>query len=161
MSHLSEGTAGFRRANRALFAGGLVTFSILYAVQPLIPVFSREFSISPAMGSLSLSVTTAALAVSMLILGSLSDSLGAKADHGRLPSPLFLAGDRYRLESQLFHSSAAPPAAGNRPGGTARGSDGLFGRRNRPLQPGNGDGIIYQRQLHRRPGRTRVGRHLD
>ncbi len=78
MSHLSEGTAGFRRANRALFAGGLVTFSILYAVQPLIPVFSREFSISPAMGSLSLSVTTAALAVSMLILGSLSDSWGRK-----------------------------------------------------------------------------------
>lgn len=78
MNHLTEGTPAFRRANMALFAGGFVTFSILYAVQPLIPVFSREFAISPAMGSLALSTATAALAVSMLILGSLSDSWGRK-----------------------------------------------------------------------------------
>lgn len=78
MSYLTEGTPAFRRANGALFACGFVTFSILYAVQPLIPVFAQEFAISPAMGSLALSVTTAALAVSMLILGSLSDSWGRK-----------------------------------------------------------------------------------
>ena len=78
MSRLTEGTPAFRRANGALFAGGFVTFSILYAVQPLIPVFAQEFSISPAMGSLALSVTTASLAVSMLLLGSLSDSWGRK-----------------------------------------------------------------------------------
>ncbi|MFS8515104.1 MAG: MFS transporter, partial [Planifilum fulgidum] len=78
MSRLTEGTPAFRRANGALFAGGFVTFSILYAVQPLIPVFAQDFAISPAMGSLALSVTTASLALSMLFLGSLSDSRGRK-----------------------------------------------------------------------------------
>mgnify|MGYP001175451554 CR=1 FL=1 len=78
MNYLVEGTPAFRRAIWALFAGGFVTFSILYDVQPLIPVFSQEFNVSPAMGSLALSVSTAALAVSMLILGSLSESWGRK-----------------------------------------------------------------------------------
>jgi len=78
MSRLTEGTPAFRRANGALFAGGFVTFSILYAVQPLIPVFAQDYAISPAMGSLALSVTTASLALSMLFLGSLSDSRGRK-----------------------------------------------------------------------------------
>ncbi len=75
---MRQGTPAFRKANISLFAGGFVTFAILYDVQPLMPVFSKEFHVSPTVGSLSLSVTTAALAISMLIIGSLSEAWGRK-----------------------------------------------------------------------------------
>lgn len=78
MSKLQEGTTGFRQANFALFAGGFITFSILYNVQPLLPIFSEEFDVSAVTGSLTLSVTTIALAVSMLITSSLSEAWGRK-----------------------------------------------------------------------------------
>ena len=73
------GTGAFWRASSALFVGGFVTFATLYCTQPLMPVFSEEFGVSPAVASLSLSVTTATLAVSMLVAAALSDSRGRKA----------------------------------------------------------------------------------
>lgn len=79
MSYLERGTSGFRKANIALFAGGLNTFAILYSTQPLMPEFSREFQISPLVASLSMSVTTIALAISMLLVGSLSEAWGRKS----------------------------------------------------------------------------------
>ncbi len=78
MSKLQQGTTAFRKANFALFAGGFITFSILYDVQPLMPIFSKEFHISAAAGSLTLSVTTLTLAISMLITSSLSEAWGRK-----------------------------------------------------------------------------------
>lgn len=78
MSKLQQGTTAFRQANFALFAGGFITFSILYDVQPLLPILSKEFHVSAATGSLTLSVTTIALAVSMLITSSLSEAWGRK-----------------------------------------------------------------------------------
>ncbi|MDA8441749.1 MAG: MFS transporter [Peptococcaceae bacterium] len=79
MSHLHQGTPGFRRVNLALFSGGFVTFAILYSTQPLLPEFTRQFHISPTVASLSLSVTTGALALFMVIAGSLSEALGRKS----------------------------------------------------------------------------------
>ncbi|WP_251551542.1 MFS transporter [Neobacillus muris] len=78
MDKLQQGTPAFRKANFALFAGGFITFSILYDVQPLMPIFSKEFHVSAAAGSLTLSVTTFTLAVSMLITSSLSEAWGRK-----------------------------------------------------------------------------------
>jgi YNFM family putative membrane transporter len=78
MTGMQQGTPAFRKANWALFAGGWCTFAILYCTQPLMPEFSREFHLSPAAASLSLSVTTITLAVSMLLIGSLSESWGRK-----------------------------------------------------------------------------------
>lgn len=72
------GTASFRRVNLALFCAGFITFVTLYDVQPLLPLFAREFSVSPAIASLPLSVATIALAVGMLIAGTLSESLGRR-----------------------------------------------------------------------------------
>jgi len=72
------GTADFRRVNLALFCAGFITFVTLYDVQPLLPLFAREFSVSPAIASLPLSVATIALAVGMLIAGTLSESLGRR-----------------------------------------------------------------------------------
>jgi len=79
MSYIQKGTVAFRNANIALFFGGFTTFAIMYSTQPLLPEFSREFHISPAVASLSLSMTTIALAVSMLFVGSLSEVKGRKS----------------------------------------------------------------------------------
>ncbi len=78
MGYIQRGTHKFRMVNIALFAGGFNTFAILWGTQPLLPEISKEFHISPAASSLSLSSTTIALAISMLIAGSLSEVFGRK-----------------------------------------------------------------------------------
>ncbi|MDN3017324.1 MFS transporter [Paenibacillus sp. BSR1-1] len=78
MGKLQQGTTAFRKANLALFAGGFVTFSILYDVQPLMPIFSKEFGVRAATGSLTLSVTTFTLAIFMLVTSSFSEAWGRK-----------------------------------------------------------------------------------
>ena len=75
---LSPGTPAFRRANAALFAAGFATFALLYSVQPLLPVFVREFHVSAAESSLVLSGSTLTLAVSLLVASSLSEAWGRK-----------------------------------------------------------------------------------
>jgi MFS transporter, YNFM family, putative membrane transport protein len=77
--YIKQGTRSFRKANLALFAGGFNTFAILYCLQPLMPEFTNDFGVSPAMASLSLSVTTIAMAIAMLIVGALSDAQGRKS----------------------------------------------------------------------------------
>ncbi len=72
------GTSEFRRINVALFCAGFVTFVTLYDVQPLLPLFAQEFKISPAMASLPLSCSTIALAVGMLVAGTVSETLGRR-----------------------------------------------------------------------------------
>lgn len=75
---LHHGTPAFRRTNLAMFAAGVATFGLLYCVQPLMPEFSRQFHVSAAESALSLSLPSAALAVSMLFAGPVSDALGRK-----------------------------------------------------------------------------------
>ena len=73
------GTAVFRRINIALFCAGFVTFITLYNVQPLLPLFAKEFGVSPAVASLPLSCATIALALGMLIAGTVSETVGRRA----------------------------------------------------------------------------------
>ncbi|WP_338587091.1 MFS transporter [Paenibacillus sp. Y5S-9] len=75
---IQQGTKTFRNISLALFAGGFVTFALLYSLQPLMPDISDTFSITPAHASLTLSVTTIAMALTMLFIGSLSDSVGRR-----------------------------------------------------------------------------------
>lgn len=75
---LTAGTLAFRRMCFALFAGGFGTFSLLYCVQALLPTFSDVFSVSPAASSLTISLATGSLSVTLLIAGSLSESIGRK-----------------------------------------------------------------------------------
>jgi YNFM family putative membrane transporter len=75
---LERGTRTYRRANSALFAAGFATFSVLYSVQPLMPLFSRHFDVSPAVSSLSLSMSTGVLAFTLLIAGLLSAAIDRK-----------------------------------------------------------------------------------
>jgi YNFM family putative membrane transporter len=72
------GSSRYRRVNLALFSAGFITFVTLYDIQPLLPLFSREFGVCPAVGSLPLSVSTLTLAVTMLLMGTLSETLGRK-----------------------------------------------------------------------------------
>ncbi|MFZ2950315.1 MAG: MFS transporter, partial [Desulfuromonadaceae bacterium] len=83
MSAITEGavrvgTSAFRRINVALFCAGFVTFVTLYNVQPLLPLFAQEFGVSPAVASLPLSFSTIALALGMLIAGTVSETLGRR-----------------------------------------------------------------------------------
>ncbi len=71
-------TPQFRQVAIALAAAGFSTYALLYCVQPLLPVFSDDLGVSPSASSLSLSVTTVALAATMLVAGRLSDVVGRK-----------------------------------------------------------------------------------
>jgi MFS transporter, YNFM family, putative membrane transport protein len=75
---IEKGTGEFLWVNFSLFAAGFSTFALLYCVQPIIPLFSREFGLSPAQARLSMSVTTQALAVAVLVAGTLSEVFGRK-----------------------------------------------------------------------------------
>lgn len=76
--YIARGTPQFMRVTLALFSAGLATFALLYCVQPLLPVLSQDFGISPATSSLSLSVSTVMLAFGLLFTGPLSDTIGRK-----------------------------------------------------------------------------------
>ena len=68
----------FRRTNLALFSAGFATFALMYCVQPLLPVFAKEFHISAAASSLAISSVTASVAIAILLAGSVSEAWGRK-----------------------------------------------------------------------------------
>lgn len=76
--YIKRGTPQFMRVTLALFSAGLATFALLYCVQPILPVLSQEFGVTPASSSISLSISTAMLAVGLLFTGPLSDAVGRK-----------------------------------------------------------------------------------
>ena len=79
MSAATASSPTFRRINRAMLAGGFSAFALLYCVQPLMPQLAQQFVLTPAQSSWSLSISTLALAVSLLLSGALSERVGRKA----------------------------------------------------------------------------------
>lgn len=75
---IAVGSAAFKRTNRAMFFGGFATFALLYCVQPLMPLLSHEFALTAAQSSMVLSISTAALALSLLASSAISERLGRK-----------------------------------------------------------------------------------
>ena len=75
---IKRGTPDYWRVSVALFLAGFATFSLLYCVQPLLPELARTFAVSPAQSALALSVSTACLAVSIVLAGALSEGLGRR-----------------------------------------------------------------------------------
>lgn len=69
----------YRRIVIALFLSGYATFSLVYCVQPLLPLFSRHFRLDAAQSALSLSLATGLLAPSILLAGAISESIGRKS----------------------------------------------------------------------------------
>ena len=75
---IRRGTPEFRRANVALFLSAFAVFASLYSVQPLLPIFADEFAIGPAASSLTLSATTATLAIALLLASWVADRVGRR-----------------------------------------------------------------------------------
>jgi YNFM family putative membrane transporter len=104
MSHtaISAGTPEFRRINRAMVFGGFSTFALLYCVQPLMPLLAHQFTLTPAQSSWALSVSTAALALSLLLSSALSDRIGRK----KLMAGAMLSGAVFTLLCALAQDYA-------------------------------------------------------
>lgn len=77
--YIKRGTPQFMRVTLALFSAGLATFALLYCVQPILPVLSQQFGVTPAESSISLSISTGLMALGLLFTGPLSDAIGRKS----------------------------------------------------------------------------------
>lgn len=71
-------TPAYRAACVAFFLAGFASFALIYCVQPLLPALAAEFGLPPAEASLALSLTTLCLAVSIFVLGAVSQGIGRK-----------------------------------------------------------------------------------
>lgn len=78
MTRIQQGTPEYRRVTLALFLGALTVYASLYVTQPILPLLSADFGISPARASLSVSAATISMAVSQVLVGPVADSLGRK-----------------------------------------------------------------------------------
>jgi MFS transporter, YNFM family, putative membrane transport protein len=76
---LRHGDPGMRRVSLGLFAAGLATFALLYTPQPLLPLLTTAFRVSPAAASLAMSAGTGALALAVIPVSTLSEVCGRRA----------------------------------------------------------------------------------
>ncbi len=119
-SGVARGTAAYRRISIALFLAGFSTFSLLYCVQPLLPVFTAAFGVSPAVSSLSLSLSTGFLALAILGAAAVSEGLGRR---GLMFASMTLAAafERRRVDgAELARAAGGPRAGGIRAGAACR-----------------------------------------
>lgn len=77
-THIQYGTRPFFAILLLLFLAGFSSFSSLYCVQPMMPIFAQFFAVSPTHSSFPLSASTIALAVGLLFSGLISDRFGRK-----------------------------------------------------------------------------------
>jgi YNFM family putative membrane transporter len=102
----------------------------MYAVQPLLPIFTREFHINAATSSLALSLTTGCLAVSMLAIGAVAEGWSRKP----LMSLSLLSAALLTLLSSVFQDwpDVSPDSRhrGNRDSRLAGARHGVSRRRN-------------------------------
>lgn len=70
---IRRGTPAFNRMMLALVAAGFSAFALLYAVQPLLPLFVDDFGRTPAEASLSVSLATGVLAGALLFASVVAD----------------------------------------------------------------------------------------
>ncbi|WP_233201153.1 MFS transporter, partial [Chromobacterium alticapitis] len=75
---LQAGTPAFHATARAMFVGGFCTFAMLYGTQPLMPLFAHDFGLTPAAASGVVSMSTGALALSLIPASLLSDRCGRR-----------------------------------------------------------------------------------
>ena len=75
---IAQGTPDFRRLTLAMLFAGFSTFSLLYSVQPLLPVFAAEFALDAETASLAVSLATGPLAIGILFAGTVSDRVGRR-----------------------------------------------------------------------------------
>ena len=71
-------SAAFYRATFALCLAAVVVFANLHLLQPLLPVLSRQFMLSPLQTSWAYAIGTLCLGLSLLVYAALSDAWGRK-----------------------------------------------------------------------------------
>jgi YNFM family putative membrane transporter len=71
-------TFSYRAAVAAIATGNIAVLSSLYVTQPVLPRLASDFRVTAATANLSVSLCTLGLAVSLLVLGSLSDRVGKR-----------------------------------------------------------------------------------
>lgn len=69
----------FYRTTFALCLAAVVVFANLHLLQPLLPVLSREFGLTPLQTSWAYTIGTLCLGLSLLVYAALSDARGRKA----------------------------------------------------------------------------------
>ncbi|MFB5084100.1 MFS transporter [Symbiobacterium thermophilum] len=78
MPRIQRGTREYQLVTLALFLGALSIYASLYVTQPILPLLSADFGITPAQASLSVSTATISMAISQVLVGPVADSLGRK-----------------------------------------------------------------------------------
>ena len=73
---LTAGTPELRRLNLAMVFATLAAFGMLYSTQALLPPIGSAFGVGPTAASLSVSAATGCLALAILPLSSLAESVG-------------------------------------------------------------------------------------
>ena len=89
---LASGTPELRRLNLAMVFAALAAFGMLYSTQALLPAIGAGFGVGPTAASLTISAATGAIALGMLPLSSMAESVGrvpvmraGSSGSGRLP----------------------------------------------------------------------------
>lgn len=75
---IEQGTKLFWKTTIGISIGSLLTFANVYFTQPILPVFTKEFGISPLLSSMSISLVILSLGISLLFYGPISDSYGRR-----------------------------------------------------------------------------------
>ena len=75
---IALGTPAYRRLTLAMLFAGFSTFSLLYSVQPLLPLFAAQYSLTAEAASLAVSLATGPLAIGILFAGFVSDRVGRR-----------------------------------------------------------------------------------
>lgn len=70
------GTSAYRRLLAGLVAGGLANFSLLYFVQPLLPLLAAHYGVTASDSAHALSATTLTMALGLLVAGPVADRVG-------------------------------------------------------------------------------------
>jgi YNFM family putative membrane transporter len=78
-THIEYGSKSFTAILWSLFFAGFASFSSLYSVQPMMPIFAKFFQVTPTHSSFPLSFSTVALAIGLLFTGFISDRFGRKS----------------------------------------------------------------------------------
>jgi YNFM family putative membrane transporter len=73
---LTSGSARLRRLNLAMVCSALAAFGMLYSTQALLPPIGAAFGVGPTAASLTVSAATGGIALAMLPLSSLGESVG-------------------------------------------------------------------------------------
>ena len=75
---IEKRTPAFYAASFALCLAAVFVFANLHMLQPLLPLLSREFQLTPLQTSWSYAIGTLALGLSLLVYGALSDAYGRR-----------------------------------------------------------------------------------